>query len=80
MPDVMNVMFLPLWVPTSLLKFVGSAPALLDADIEAVKTQVSVLLIYVCLKGWANHRWFESSNVRVLRPGRSKERERGKKS
>lgn len=41
LPDLMNVMFLPLWVPTSLLKFVGSAPALLDADIEAVKTQVS---------------------------------------
>lgn len=36
----MNVMFLPLWVPTSLLKFVGSAPALLEADIEAVKREV----------------------------------------
>lgn len=36
----MNVMFLPLWVPTSLLKFVGSAPALLEADIEAVKSDV----------------------------------------
>eukprot|EP00752_Nemacystus_decipiens_P016556 g14798.t1 len=38
--DAMNVMFLPLWVPTSLLKFVGSAPALLEADIEAVKSDV----------------------------------------
>eukprot|EP00903_Cladosiphon_okamuranus_P017721 g16316.t1 len=38
--DAMNVMFLPLWVPTSLLKFVGSAPALLEADIEAVKSEV----------------------------------------
>lgn len=39
--DAMNVMFLPLWVPTSLLKFVGSAPALLEADIEAVKSEVN---------------------------------------
>ncbi|CAN0145989.1 unnamed protein product [Pylaiella littoralis] len=38
--DAMSVMFLPLWVPTSLLKFVGSAPALLEADIEAVKSDV----------------------------------------
>ncbi|CAM9607980.1 unnamed protein product, partial [Ectocarpus sp. 13 AM-2016] len=38
--DAMNVMFLPLWVPTSLLKFVGSAPALLEADIETVKSDV----------------------------------------
>lgn len=45
LPDIMNVMFLPLWVPTSLLKFVGSAPALLDADIEAVKSQVSKYLL-----------------------------------
>ncbi|CAB1104116.1 unnamed protein product [Ectocarpus sp. CCAP 1310/34] len=36
----MNVMFLPLWVPKSLLKFVGSAPALLEADIETVKSDV----------------------------------------
>ena len=48
MPDVMNVMFLPLWVPTSLLKFVGSAPALLDGDIEAIKNEVRYAVSPLC--------------------------------